>query len=645
MGTWHPDHQEEHPLNCISKILLEEDMEEGTYFFSDATVEAAQRSFSDALAEKKHSSAEQQRLINASRSNYSSRSQHMINLDTVHNTTTTRSCNCNSCDHCFNVFSTAANKNVDKPFLLNDDFSSTIHEPYSSNNNMMINYNNFQLISSTTSHLAHKMGFDFEGKNCQYDHHLNNSGLLMKMKNISQLGIETLARMKDKRLLAGNSTDHDSELYAETFDMVLLANGWENQLEKCEMSESSSKVSNASNYIAKTRKRKCAAGCDEDLLDLRTLLTHCAEAVAVNDRDTAAELLLQIRRNTSISGNGSQRLTHYFGNALEARLNGIGNELYTALSTKRMSILTSLKSWRLFLSACPLIKLSNFFINHTILELAEKSNTLHIIHFGILNGFQWPSLIQRLSMRPGGPPLLRITGIDLPLPGFKPAARLEETGDYLGNYCKRFNVPFEYKPIISQVWENITCEDLNINKNEIIVVNSLYSFKYLLDDTTAGLHSSRDDVLKLVKSIRPDIFIHGIVNGAYNAPFFTTRFREALYYFSSVFDMLEANSPPEYEQDRKVYEQEGFGKEILNVIACEGSKRIERPETYKQWHARNLRAGLKQLPLSQEIMKKVKKMMKETCYQKEFLVDEDNQWMLQGWKGRVLYALSCWKST
>ncbi|XP_062083341.1 scarecrow-like protein 33 [Humulus lupulus] len=634
MSTFPPDQEEAPLLNCISKILLEEDMEEGTYFFSDATVEAAQRPFSDALAEKNSS---ERRLISAPRS-YASR-QH-INL--VHNNTTTTP-NYSS-DHCFNV---------DQPFLLNDVFSSTIHEPYCSYNSIIpalpvINYN-FQPSSSTTPRHADKMVFDFEGDNpmiplklmkeipskgkSQYNH--LNGGLLMKRKSVNQLEIETLAGRKDKQLTV--YSDHESELYAETFDMVLLANGWQNGLETSRRRES--KVSNNSNYIAKTRRRKWAGG-EEDLLDLRNLLTHCAEAVAVNDRETATELLLQIRRNSSFSGNGSQRLAHYFGNALEARLNGIGNDLYTALAAKRMSVLTSLKSCRLFLSACPLIKLSNFFINHTILELAEKANTLHIIHFGILNGFQWPSLIQRLSMKSGGPPLLRITGIDLPLPGFRPVARLEETGDRLAYYCKRFNVPFTYKPI-AQAWENITCEDLNINKDDITVVNSLYLFRYLLDDT-AGLHSSRDAVLKLVKRTHPDIFIHGIVNGAYNAPFFTTRFREALYYFSTVFDMLEANSPQEFEQDRKVYEQECYGKEILNVVACEGSKRVERPETYKQWHARNLRAGLKQLPLSREIMKKVEQM-KASCYHKDFLVDEDSQWMLQGWKGRVLYALSCWK--
>ena len=79
----------------------------------------------------------------------------------------------------------------------------------------------------------------------------------------------------------------------------------------------------------------------------------------------------------------------------------------------------------------------------------------------------------------------------------------------------------------------------------------------------------------------------------------------------------------------------------MNVIACEGSERVERPETYRQWQVRNLNAGFRQLPLNQELTKKLKTKVK-LGYHKDFLVDEDGNWLLQGWKGRVLFASSCW---
>ena len=50
---------------------------------------------------------------------------------------------------------------------------------------------------------------------------------------------------------------------------------------------------------------------------------------------------------------------------------------------------------------------------------------------------------------------------------------------------------------------------------------------------------------------------------------------------------------------------------VMNAIACEGSERIERPETYKQWQVRNTRAGFKRLLLNEETMAKFRTGVKE----------------------------------
>ena len=52
-------------------------------------------------------------------------------------------------------------------------------------------------------------------------------------------------------------------------------------------------------------------------------------------------------------------------------------------------------------------------------------------------------------------------------------------------------------------------------------------------------------------------------------------------------------------------------------------------------------AGLRQLPLNPEIVQVVREKVKG-CYHKDFVVDTDHHWLLQGWKGRILYAISTW---
>ncbi|OAY57863.1 scarecrow-like protein 30 [Manihot esculenta] len=430
---------------------------------------------------------------------------------------------------------------------------------------------------------------------------------------------------------------------SEMFDEVLLCSSESNESETCAPFEKSQNGASRNYGQPKGSNSRSMRGRRQgnkgEVVDLPTLLTQCAQAVAINDQRTATELLRQIGQHSSAYGDGNQRLAHYFSKALETRLAGTRMPKYIPLVSNKAPVSDILKAYQVYVKACPFKKMSNFFANQTIFKLAEKSTRLHVIDFGILYGFQWPCLIQRLSQRPGGPPKLRITGIELPQPGFRPAERVEETGHRLQRYCERFNVPFEYN-VIAQKWETIKYEDLNIDRDEMTVVNCLFRFRNLPDDTVVA-NSARDTVLKLIRRIKPDIFIHGVVNGTYTAPFFVTRFKEALFHFSSLFDMFEVTIPREDEQ-RMLYEKEIFGRDIMNVIACEGTERVERPETYKQWQVRNMRAGFRQLSLDQEILKKVRCTVRSE-YHKDFVVDEDGRWMLQGWKGRVINALSVWK--
>jgi hypothetical protein len=335
-------------------------------------------------------------------------------------------------------------------------------------------------------------------------------------------------------------------------------------------------------------------------------------------------------------------LAHFFDNGLEARLAGTGTRtqiFYSSLISKRISVSEILKAYKVHLSAAPFRRTSLFFATKMINKVAEKGTSLHIIDFGIEYGFHWPLLIHKLSKRARGPPKLRITGIEFPQPGFRPTERIEDTGRRLAKYCERFNVPFEYPALALQNWETIQIEDLRIDRNESIAVNCICRFKNLLDETVEGT-SPRNAVLNLIRKINPDIFVHSIVNGAYNSPFFVTRFREALFHFSALYDIYDVNLPRE-NQERLMFEREILGRDAMNVVACEGLERVERPETYKQWQLRTIRAGFRQLPLDQEMMTLFRCKLKE-WYHKDFELDEDNHRMLLGWKDRILFACSCW---
>ncbi|KAJ4772792.1 hypothetical protein LUZ62_063548 [Rhynchospora pubera] len=377
----------------------------------------------------------------------------------------------------------------------------------------------------------------------------------------------------------------------------------------------------------------------EVLVDLWDLLIRCSEAVSVNNINLAYELIKQIRKHSSHKGDSYQRMAYYLVDGLEARLDGTGCDIYYKQISNQGSASDLLKGFRIYHAVCPYPRASYFFANETILNISKNASKVHIIDFGIELGFQWPSFFERLASLGNTHQKIRITGISFPDKGLRPAKTVEETGRRLSEYAQRFNIRFKYQGIASK-WENIQIKDLKIDKEEVLIVSSLYCFRNLGDETI-NMISARDKVLRMIRMIKPCVFIHGIVNSSYSNPFFTMRFKQVLSSFFSFFDMLESTMPRQSE-GRLLIERTFLGPNAFNAIACEGSERVERPEKYRQWQARNLRAGFEQLPVNSMIKKKIESTVRG-LFHKEFVVDENNKWLLLGWKGTIVYALSTWK--
>ncbi|KAL9238762.1 hypothetical protein vseg_013140 [Gypsophila vaccaria] len=567
-------------LKFITEILMEEDLDDQTASLQDYTaLLATERSLLDALEESSPASSSEDPSI------YDQNIENSYEIrEGSRNMASTNSMSCGSPDS----FTEVVKGYVDSP-------ASTL-----------LDYNNNSV----------------------------NEGTTKGRKNSSRDADEEGRR--NKQMAA-----YDEEyVEMEQFDDVLLCNDGE---DGCANSGQQEGVKGSKKKKKKTVAKGGSKKKGEDVeqvVDLRGLLTQCAQAVASFDLRNANELLAKIRVHSSQYGDSTQRLAYYFGNGLEARLAGTGWEKYKQELSRRVPSSDILKAYRSYVSAIPFRRTSYYVANDAIAKLAENSTRIHIIDFGIFFGFQWPGLIQKLSEREGGPPVVRITGIDQPQSGFRPARRVEETGRRLAGYCERFNVPFKYQAIAKN-WDDVTLEELNLESEEPIVVNCLYMSRKLLDETVDETNP-RDTFFKLIRKLNPNLLIHGIVNGIYNGPFFETRFREALFHYSAIFDIFEATISRESEE-RLLGESHLYGSDALNVIACEGVERIERPETYRQWQGRIQRAGFRKLVLDDQVVNRVNAAVKGH-YHKDFVMYVNSDWLLQGWKGRILYAISCWTS-
>lgn len=597
-------------LKYISHILMEEDVEEKTCMFQEsAALEAAEKSFKEVIGEQSPLSIDHR--------------QH----------------------HSSNFYETFQNNHPDGNLLVQSGPQYSYGSSSSSNtidDSPVSTLRIPDMFSDSQSAMQFKKGVEEASKFLPNRSTLLLEGSVKVENNVSRGKKNPHHDSLDERSSKQSAIYTETTVISDMFDKVLLCSGGKNESDLREALNEITKNTQLNDQLmgsngGKTGNKKKQGR--RNVVDMRTLLTLCAEAVAVNNRRAVNDLLKQIRQHATPTGDGMQRLAYYFANGLEARMAGSGTQIYTSLINISTSAADILKAYHIYLATCPFRKISNFFANKTIRNLSEKATKLHIIDFGILYGFQWPCFFQYLALRHGGPPSVRITGIDYPCPGFRPSERVEETGRRLASYAETFKVPFEFHAI-AQRWETIKLEDLKIKNDEFLAVSCLFRFRSLLDETVLGNDCPRIVVLNLIRRMNPAVFVQGIVNGAYNAPFFLTRFREALFHYSSFFDMLDANIPREVHE-RMLLEKTVFGREAMNVIACEGGERIERPETYKNWQGRITRVGFRQLPLDKDIVRLARKRV-ESSYHKDFVIDEDGQWLLQGWKGRIVYALSSW---
>ncbi|CAD6255538.1 unnamed protein product [Miscanthus lutarioriparius] len=280
-------------------------------------------------------------------------------------------------------------------------------------------------------------------------------------------------------------------------------------------------------------------------------------AVAANDHARARDLLKQIKQHASETGDVTQRLAQCFARGLEARLLGMGSQLWQLQLAERLSIDEYLKAHNLYMAACSINKVVVCFSTMTIMEAMEGKTRLHIVDYGMRFGFHWAHLLRLLASREGDPPEVRITAIVRSRLRPCPAELIEDTGCRLIKCAHESGLPFSFH-VIRKRWEEVCIEDLDKYPDEVLVVNDHFNFSTLMDESIFFDNPNpRDTVLHNIKKMRPDIFIQSILNNSYGCSYLS-RFKEALSYYTAMFDMFDATMPRE-SKSRVVLEQGLFG--------------------------------------------------------------------------------------
>ncbi|OMO83686.1 Transcription factor GRAS [Corchorus capsularis] len=372
--------------------------------------------------------------------------------------------------------------------------------------------------------------------------------------------------------------------------------------------------------------------------DLKELLCACAKAVENNDMHMTDWLMTQLRQMVSVSGEPLQRLGAYMLEGLVARLASSGSSIYKALRCKEPASAELLSYMHILYEVCPYFKFGYLSANGAIAEAVKDESRVHIIDFQIAQGAQWVTLIQALAARPGGPPSIRITGIDDPTSSYARGGGLEIVGQRLRKLAELCKVPFEFHAAAISASE-VQCENLGIRPGEAIVVNFAMMLHHMPDESV-GTQNHRDRLMRLAKSLSPKVVT--LVEQEANtntAPFFP-RFVETMNHYLAVFESIDVTLPREHKERISV-EQHCLAREIVNIIACEGPERVERHELLGKWRSRFTMAGFTPCPLSSFVNSTIKTLLQSYC--DKYTLEERDGVLYLGWMNQVIIASCAWR--
>ncbi|WCJ37416.1 GRAS family transcription factor [Euphorbia peplus] len=372
--------------------------------------------------------------------------------------------------------------------------------------------------------------------------------------------------------------------------------------------------------------------------DLKLVLIACAKAVSDNDLLMAQWLMDELRRMVSVSGEPMQRLGAYMLEGLVARLASSGSSIYKALRCKEPESADLLSYMHILYEVCPYFKFGYMSANGAIAEAMKDQNKVHIIDFQIGQGSQWVTLIQAFAARPGGPPHIRITGIDDSTSAYARGGGLSIVGKRLAKLAELFKVPFEFHAAAMPDCE-VEIKHLGIQPGEALAVNFAFMLHHLPDESVST-QNHRDRLLRLVKSMSPKVVTLVEQESNTNTAAFFPRFLETLNYYMAMFESIDATLPREHRERINV-EQHCLARDVVNIIACEGIERVERHELLGKWRSRFRMAGFSPYPLSSLVNGTIKSLLEN--YSEKYRLEERDGALYLGWMNRDLVASCAWK--
>ncbi|KAK9716513.1 hypothetical protein RND81_06G238400 [Saponaria officinalis] len=368
--------------------------------------------------------------------------------------------------------------------------------------------------------------------------------------------------------------------------------------------------------------------------ELVSLLVDCVEAILSRNIAAINHFIAKLGNEASPRGRSTiTRVTAYFTEALALRVTRFLPQVFHISVPRdfdRFDDDSGAAALRLLNQISPVPKFVHFAANDMFSRAFEGVDKVHIIDFDIKQGLQWPGFFQSLASRTNPPSHVRITGIG------ESKQDLIETGDRLARFADAFNLPFEFHPVVDRL-EDVRLWMLHVKEGERVAVNCVFQLHKTLYDPNGGAFR---DFMGLIRSTNPIALFMAEQETDHNHPNLEMRVCNSLKYYSALFDSVDSTLP--YDSAARVKIEEIFGHEIRNIIACEGSDRIERHETFSNWKRRMEQEGFRGMRIDDRDVFQSRLLLKMYSNDKYNVIRQGEEGITLRWLDEPLYTVSTW---
>ncbi|CAK9317659.1 unnamed protein product [Citrullus colocynthis] len=242
-----------------------------------------------------------------------------------------------------------------------------------------------------------------------------------------------------------------------------------------------------------------------------------------------------------------------------------------------------------------------------------------------------------LATRPNGPPHVRIIGINDPISKYAHGDGLEVVERWLVEISMKYGIPVEFHGVLVFA-PDITLDMLDIKPRETLAINFPLQLHHTPNESV-DVNNPRDNLLRMVKSLSLEVVTLEEQESNTNTTPFFNRFVETVDYYVEIFVSIDVTLPRNNKNHINV-KQHCLEKEIINVIACEGSEQEKHHELFGKWKSRLTMADFHQFPLISYVTSVIRSLLR--YYSKHYTLVEKDGAMPLGWKNRNLISASTW---